>query len=409
MLTPSALVYIHTAAHTPTPLLEALASHLNATGMPCSTLHLHLDGPLPHLACSSLRDGSLFIGDAATRAAVARGDADFTPVNLSDAPALLLSSPLDLALVTLSPPDKHGLCSLGASCDVSRAALQRALRIVAVINPRAPRTFGSTAVHVSQLDWIVEDDAPMHSPAPRVPSSAEDAIGRIIAEQLVVDGATLQLGIGGIAAAVASHLHAHKDLGIHTELLGDGIAALWRAGVVTGARKTSHPGLVVATFAVGSPELYSWMDDNPAISLLSADVTNDTALIRRQAAMTSINGAIEVDLTGSICADSVGHRLYSGTGGQGDYMRGAALASGGVPITALSSMTSSGKSRIVAALQPGAGVVTTRASAHYIVTEHGHVDISRANVRERARLLISIAAPQHREALTEAARQRGLA
>jgi 4-hydroxybutyrate CoA-transferase len=341
------------------------------------------------------------------RQAVQEGRADYLPVFLSEVPQLFRAGalPLDVALIQVSPPDRHGFCSLGVSVDVSRAAVQTARTVIAQVNPRMPRTHGDGIIHEDDIDFFVPVDDPIHE-LPVTPLTDEvKAIGRHCAE-LVDDGACLQLGIGAIPQATLAALSDHQRLGIHTEMLSDGVVDLVERGVVTGEAKRVHPGKIVASFAAGTRRFYDFLDDNPQVAMLDVAYTNDTAVIRRNPKVTAINSAIEVDLTGQICADSIGDRLYSGVGGQMDFIRGASLSEGGKPIIALKSTTSRGESRIVSYLKPGAGVVTTRAHVHFVVTEHGIADLWGKNLRQRAAALIAIAHPSHRDALAAEARKR---
>jgi acyl-CoA hydrolase len=277
--------------------------------------------------------------------------------------------------------------------------------VIAQVNPRMPRTHGDGLIHVDSIDTLVEVDEPIHELPPREISEAERAIGRHCAE-LVEDGATVQIGIGAIPQATVSALSDHHRLGIHTEMISDGVVDLVERGVVTGEMKRVHPGKIVAGFALGSRRLYDFLDDNPLVAMLDMAYVNDTAVIRRNPRVTAINSAIEVDLTGQVCADSIGDRQYSGVGGQMDFIRGAALSEGGKPIIALRSTTSTGEPRIVTHLKPGAGVVTTRAHVHFVVTEFGIADLWGKNLRQRAAALIAIAHPSHRDALAADARRR---
>jgi acyl-CoA hydrolase len=401
-------VFVHTAAAAPRLLVEALAARAPELSE-VEVIHLHTEGPAPYAAPGldkSFRIRCLFIGPN-MREAVADGRADYVPVFLSEVPVLFRRAvlPLDVALVQVSPPDRHGFCSLGVSVDASRAAVETARRVIAQVNPAMPRTHGDALVHVSRFAATVESDEPLPEHARPVLSDIERAIGRHVAG-LVEDGATLQMGIGAIPDASLIALKDHRRLGVHTEMFSDGLVDLVERGVVTGEEKRVHPGKVVATFAMGTRRLYDFMDDNPLVAMLDVAYVNDTAVIRRNPKVTAINSAIEVDLTGQICADSIGTRMYSGVGGQMDFIRGAALSPGGKPIIALPATTSRGESRIVAALKEGAGVVTTRAHVHHVVTEHGCANLFGMGLRERARALIGIAAPEHREALERAALAR---
>jgi acyl-CoA hydrolase len=320
------------------------------------------------------------------------------PVFLSDIPALFHSGQirLDAALLQLSPPDRHGLCSLGMSVDCARAAADTARILIAEVNRRMPRTLGNTAVPLGSLAAFVETDRPVAEHTPKPAGPVEQRIGEIIAD-LVEDGSTLQVGIGGIPGAVLARLGNKHDLGLHTEMFSDGVVPLIEGGVITNRRKSVHPGRSVTSFAIGSRRLFDFIDDNPAVEFHSCDRTNDTSLIRKNDRMVAINSAIQVDLSGQVCADSFGHRIYSGIGGQMDFIRGAALSRGGKPIIALPSTAAGGKvSRIVAELNAGSGVVTTRGHVHWVVTEHGAVNLHGLTLRERGEALISIAHPDFR-------------
>jgi acyl-CoA hydrolase len=397
-------VFVHGAAATPTPLLDALARRTELVGV--KLWHLHLEGPLAFTApehAGRFRSISLFTG-AGLREPVAEGRADFVPIFLSDIPHLFTSGrvKLDAALMQLSPPDRHGTCSLGTSIDTARAAVDAAGIVLAEINERMPRTHGHTAVPLDRLTaWMAADrDLPEHAPLP--PSDVEQRIGGHVAA-LVEDGACLQLGIGGIPNAVLARLEGRHDLGIHSEMFSDGVVRLIESGAVTNARKAIHPGRTIASFVVGSRRLYDFVDDNPLVEFHPCDRTNDTNLIRKIENVAAINSGLEIDLTGQVCADSIGHRIYSGIGGQMDFVRGAAMSRGGKPVIALpSTAAGGGVSRIVAQLRPGAGVVTTRGHVHWVVTEYGVVDLHGRTLAERGRLLASIAHPDHREPLLAA-------
>ena len=401
-------VFIHGAAATPTPLIDALAKRDvdNVT-----TYHLHLDGPVA--ICDPALEGrfrptSLFMG-ANMRGPVNEGRADFTPVFLSDIPLLFSSRriPLDVALLQLSPPDKHGYCTLGTSADAAVAASRNARIVIAEINDQMPRTHGNTLVHVDRVTRFVHTNRPLPEHPPSEPTEAESAIGSHIAS-LVPDGATIQMGIGAIPDAVLARLFDKRDLGVHTEMFSDRVIDLVEAGVITNRKKKVHPGRITTSFVNGSRRLYDFVDDNPFVELYSADHTNDTAVIRRNDNVVAVNSALEVDLSGQVVADSIGFRMYSGIGGQMDFMRGAALSAGGVPVIALPSTAAGGTiSRIVASPKQGAGVVTTRGHVHWIVTEFGAVDLWGKSLRERAEALISIAHPDFRAELrSEIARVR---
>lgn len=401
-------VFIHTAMAAPQQLIAAMTARAPDL-RDVEVVHLHTEGPAPYADAAhaaSFRTHALFVGGN-IRAAVAAGRADYIPVFLSEIPALFRHGilPLDVAMLQVSPPDRHGFCSLGVSVDASLAAEQAAAHVIAQVNPRMPRTHGDGLIHVSRIDALVEVDEPLPQIAPAQLTEVERAIGRHVAG-LVDDGATLQMGIGAIPDAVLAALGGHKDLGVHTEMFSDGVVDLVEKGVITGRHKRKHPGKIVSSFLMGTQRLYDFVDDNPAVVLCSSEYVNDTGVIRKNPKVTAINSAIEVDLTGQICADSIGTRMYSGVGGQMDFIRGASLSAGGKPIIALPSTTRRGETRIVPYLKQGAGVVTTRAHVHYVVTEHGVAWLYGKTLRQRARALIDIAHPDHREALDRAAFER---
>ncbi|MBW7915844.1 MAG: acetyl-CoA hydrolase/transferase family protein [Trueperaceae bacterium] len=401
-------VFIHSVAAAPQALIAALAARAPAL-RGVEVVQLHTEGPAPYAApelAASFRVNALFVGKN-VRDAVARGQGDYVPIFLSEVPALFRSRamPLDVALISVSPPDRHGYCTLGPSVDATRAAVQSARTVVAQVNANLPRTHGDALVHVDDIDLAVWQDDPVPEVRQASLTGLERTIGNYVAS-LVEDGATLQLGIGAIPEAVLAALADHEDLGVHTEMFSDGVVELVRRGVITGARKRNHPGKVVASFVMGTRDLYDFVDDNPSVLLLDVAYTNDTAVIRRNPAVTAINSALEIDLTGQVCADSLGTYQYSGVGGQMDFIRGASLSERGKPIIAMPSATSRGESRIVPFLKPGAGVVTTRAHVNYVVTEHGVASLYGKNLRQRARALIGIAHPSHREALERAAWER---
>jgi 4-hydroxybutyrate CoA-transferase len=401
-------VFIHSVAAAPRRLVEAMTARAPELRV-VEIVSIHTEGDAPYATpemSKSFRVNALFVG-ANVRRAVEEGRADYLPVFLSEVPSLFRSGilPLDVALVHVSPPDRHGFCSLGVSVDVSRAAVQTARTVIAQVNPRMPRSHGDGLIHVDQIDAMVEVDDPIYELAPRAITDQERAIGRHCAE-LVDDGATLQIGIGAIPQATLAALGDHHRLGIHTEMISDGVLDLVEKGVVTGEAKRVHAGKIVAGFALGSKRLYDFLDDNPQVAMLDMAYINEPANIRRNPKVTAINSAIEVDITGQVCADSIGDKQYSGVGGQMDFIRGAALSEGGKPIIALPSVTASGESRIVSMLKPAAGVVTTRAHVHFVVTEHGIADLFGKNLRQRAAALIAVAHPSHRDALAAEARRR---
>ena len=401
LVTSGMKVFIHGAAATPTPLIDALAKRTDIESV--TTYHMHLEGKIaiaePELA-ASFHPVSLFTG-ASLRQAVNEGRADHVPIFLSDIPTLFTSGrvKLDVALLQLSPPDKHGYCTLGTSADVAVAASRSAKMIVAEINDQMPRTHGNTLVHMTQVTAFVHTNRPLPAHAAPAPTDAESAIGGHIAP-LVPDGATLQMGIGAIPDAVLARLFHKRDLGVHTEMFSDRMIDLVEAGAITNRKKRVHPGRITTSFCVGSRRVYDFVDDNPFVEFYAADHTNDTAVIRKNHNVVAVNSAIEVDLSGQVVADSIGFRMFSGIGGQMDFMRGAALSPGGVPVIALPSTTSDGKiSRIVCSIKPGAGVVTTRGHIHWVVTEFGAVNLWGKSLRERAEALVSIAHPDFRAEL----------
>jgi 4-hydroxybutyrate CoA-transferase len=405
-------LYLQCAAATPSVLLDALvarAAELEAV----SIVHLHCEGPGPHLApdmASHFRHRALFIGPNA-RAAVNEGRADYVPAFLSDVPRLFETGmlPLDFVFVNATPPDAHGFCSLGTSVEAMHAAIRAAKTVVVQFNRAVPRTLGESFIHVDDIDLAVECDVPpydVHLPAI---GDLERRIGGFVAE-LIPDGSTIQMGIGAIPAAVGAALMDKHDLGVHTEMFTDTVVDLVEAGVINGSRKERNRGKIVAAFMMGTKRLYDFVRDNPMIEMRSVDFTNDTSVIRTFSRMVAINSAVEIDLTGQIVADSIGHRMYSGVGGQMDFVRGATLASEGQAIMALPATAQGGaRSRIVASIQEGAGVVTTRAHARTVVTEHGVAELWGRSLRERAKALIAIADPAFRDELEHEARRLHLA
>ncbi len=355
-----------------------------------------------------LRVNTLFISDN-VREAVNAGRADFTPCLLSEIPGLFSSGrlPLDVALIQVAPPDDHGFCSFGVEVGVTKPAAHAARLVIAEINPRMPRTLGDAFIHVSRLNAMV----PVDYPVPEVHMGSSDPVTERIAcnvANLIPDGATLQTGIGAIPDAVLRHLTDRKDLGIHTELFSDGIVDLVQRGVITGECKSLHAGKIISGFILGTQSLYDFVHDNPMFELHSTDYVNDPFIIAKNDHMVAINSAIEVDLTGQVCADSIGPRLYSGVGGQMDFIYGAARSKGGIPIISLPSTLikkdGSRLSKIVPTLQCGAGVTTTRSHVHFVVTEYGVADLYGRTIAQRAAALIAVAAPEFRAELEEQAR-----
>ncbi|MFO0936175.1 MAG: acetyl-CoA hydrolase/transferase C-terminal domain-containing protein [Gemmataceae bacterium] len=402
-------LFVHGASATPTPLLEAIAARSDLENV--TIYHLHTAGPAPHVQPGRdkhFRAISLFTGGP-LREAVNRGQADFVPIFLSDIPTLFSSGkiPIDAAILQLSPADRHGYCSLGTSVDAALAAASTAKILIAEINEQMPRTHGNSFVPLNRLTRFCKTDRPLHE-HPNDPSTpVEEAIGETIA-QLVPDRACLQLGIGGIPNAVLERLKNKTDLGIHTEMFSDGIIDLVHCGAVTNLYKSVHPGRSVTSFVTGTRRLFDFVNDNPLVEFHPCDRTNDTSLIRKNDRVVAINSALQIDLTGQVCADSLGHSIYSGIGGQMDFIRGAALSRSGLPIIALPSTAKRGTvSRIVTQLDVGAGVVTTRGHVQWVVTEYGAVNLHGQSLRERAAMLISIAHPDFRAELRrEVARVR---
>lgn len=401
-------VYVHGASATPSVLLDALVARAPELE-DVRVVHLHCEGPGPHLApamAGHFRHLALFIGPNA-RAAVNDGRAEYVPAFLSDVPHLLRERviPLDAVLINVTRPDAHGFCSLGTSVEATQAAIESATTVIAQLNRAMPRTLGDAFVHIDAIHLGVEVDVPPYEYATPDIGDLERQIGSFVAE-LVPDGAVIQMGIGAIPAAVGACLVNKRDLGVHTEMFTDVMVDLVESGAVNGSRKELDRGKIVTAFMMGTPRLYRFVDDNPMVQLRPVDYTNDTAVIRRLRRMTAINSAIEIDLTGQVCADSIGYRLYSGIGGQMDFVRGAALAPEGRAIIALPSSAADGaQSRIVPVLHEGAGVVTTRGHVQTVVTEFGVAELHGRSIAERARALIAIAHPRFRAGLATAAKR----
>ncbi len=397
-------VFIHGSVCTPVFLLHELAKEkdrLRNVELVAITLKgdIELDKPV---YAGSFHINSLFVSGP-IRNAVAEGRADFIPVFLSDIPDLFKNNilELDTAIVQVSPPDRHGYCSLGVSVDIARAAVDSARQIIALVNPLMPRTHGDGMIHTDRFTKMVFHESPLpeESYTSKV-GETERIIGQHIAG-MIEDGSTLQMGIGTIPDAVLSFLGNHKNLGVHTEMLSDGIIDLVEKDVINNKCKCKHPNKTITSFAIGSRRLYDYVNDNSSFNFLDIDYVNNPHVIRQNPKVIAINSAIEVDLTGQVCADSIGELQYSGIGGQMDFMRGAALSVGGKPIIALNSRTNKGVPRIVPHLKDGAGVVTTRGHVHYVVTEYGIAYLFGKNLRQRAKLLIDIAHPDDREMLTK--------
>ena len=407
-------VFVGSNCAEPQTLVEALTAH--AAGLTATEIvHIMTLGQAPYSEArfeKQFRHNAFFIG-ANVREAVNACRADYTPIFLSEIPALFRSGqlPLDVALIMVSPPDVHGYCSLGISVDVVKAAVESSGLVIAEVNRRMPRTLGDSFLHVSRIDAFVESDCPLLELLPPTQTEVTQRIGRHIAD-LIEDGSTLQLGIGAIPDAALACLTDKRDLGIHTEMFSDGLLPLVAAGVVTGRRKTLYPDKIISSFCMGTRALYDFVDNNPSIEFHPSEIVNDPFVIAQNEKMVAINAAIEVDLTGQVCADSIGERFYSGIGGQVDFLRGAARSRGGKAIIALPSTASlhggTTVSRIVSNLKPGAGVVTSRGDVHYVVTEWGTASLHGKSIRERALALIAIAHPDFRDALQEAAQERHL-
>lgn len=402
-------VFIHGSAQTPTNMLYHLslqADRLKDVELVFITVMGEIFVNKPEFE-HAFKINSLFVSES-IRNSVKEGKADYVPIFLSEIPELFKRNvlPLDVAIIQVSPPDDHGYCSLGVSVDVARSAVNTAKKVIAQINPNVPRTHGDGLIHTKRFDAMVYCEDPIFEKTFGGNLSTDDLqIGKNVAS-LIEDRSTLQMGIGNIPDAVLRCLHNHKDLGIHTEMLSDGIIDLFDRDIITNRYKAIHPNKIVTGFALGSRRLYDYVDDNPAFSFLDIDYVNDPHVIRRNPQVVAINSAIEIDLTGQICSDSIGTYQYSGVGGQMDFLRGAALSHGGKPIIALPSRTNKGISRIVPYLKTGAGVVATRAHAHYIVTEYGIAYLYGKNLRQRARALIDIAHPEDREALEKQSLER---
>ncbi len=401
-------VFLQGAAMTPNELIDSLCDRYSELKN-IEIISIHTEGNAKYTQapyCDTFQLNSCFVGGNVRNYVNALGG-DYIPIFLSEIHLLFSTNilPIDVAFVQVSPPDKHGYCSLGVSVDVALPAVRNAKKIVAQINPSVPRTHGTGIVHIDEIAYAIEVDRPIHEHNPPPISPIEYQIGEHVAS-LIEDGATLQMGIGSIPDAVLAKLNNHKRLGIHTEMFSDGVLPLIENGVLTGEDKAIKRGKIVSCFAVGSRKLYDFIDDNPICDFRDAAYTNDTARIRRNPKVTAINSAIEIDLTGQVCADTIGNRQYSGVGGQMDFIRGAALSQGGKPIFAMPSVTAKGISKITPYLKQGAGITTTRAHVHHVATEYGVVDLFGKNLKQRAKALISIAHPSHREKLEKESQER---
>lgn len=405
-------VFVHGGAATPLVLLDALVAQAERLRN-VELTHLHTHGS-PRYADAEFAGhfsvANLFVG-ANMRAKIDHERVDYVPVFLSETPQLFRRGVrrADVALLSVSPPDRHGYCTLGTSVDVARAVVETTPILIAQINHQMPRVHGDGAVHIDRLAHVVEVDQPLPEHPSHPPTDVEMRIGEFVSS-IINDGATLQMGIGAIPDAVMLALKNHRNLGIHTEMFSDGAVELIQSGAVDNSQKRVHPGRSVATFLIGTRKLYDFVNDNPTTLLLDVAYTNNTSVIARNPKVTAINSAVEIDLTGQVCADSIGHTVISGVGGQMDFIRGASIVPDGKPIIALPSRAK-GNSRIVPALKPGAGVVTTRAHVHYVITEHGIAELFGKTLNERAHALINIAHPDDRDQLDRAwhdtRRQRG--
>lgn len=400
------VIWCQSMAATPYKLLEGLAEvALSRQNLTLLQLHTEQSEILsqPELK-GHLRQRAFFVGKS-TRGAVNDGLADYVPMFLSEIPKLFRSGdqPLDAVLIQVSPPDAHGYCSLGISVEATRAALQVARKVIAWVNPNMPRTHGDSFISLNQIDRYFVHEAPLPIHQQPEQSAVTSRIGELVAG-LINDGDCLQMGIGAIPDATLRCLGNHKDLGIHTEMFSDGVLPLVERGVINNSRKRKHRGKIVTTFAMGSQKLYDFVHDNPLVAFLDVEYTNDTAVIRQNKQVMAINSALQIDLSGQVCADSMGTKIYSGVGGQMDFVRGASLSEGGRSVIALPATACGGEvSRISSMLNPGAGVVTTRAHVHYVVTEYGVANLRAKSLTERAEALISIAAPQFRDELAKQA------
>ena len=397
-------VYVQAAAATPTVLTKALAKRANEL-RDVEICHLHTEGEAPYAnpeLMASFHVNSFFIG-ANVRHTLKAGNGSYTPVFLSELPLLFRKKVvlLDVVFIHVSPPDCHGYCSLGVSVEASIAAIENAKIVVAQVNKNMPRTFGDGILHVSEIDYLVEVDVPIFAHEVTPFSTEEEKIGEFVAS-LIDNKSTLQMGIGSIPNAALSKLKNHKDLGLHTEMFSDGVIDLIENDVINCNYKGVSRGRALATFLIGSKRLYDFVNDNPFIEMKESSLVNDTAIIRKNPKMVAINSAIEVDVTGQVCADSIGAKMYSGVGGQMDFIRGASLSEGGKAIIALPSVTKRGESRIVPNLKQGAGVVTTRSHVQYIITENGIANLYGKTLKQRVNEMVKIAHPNHQEAIEKA-------
>ncbi len=398
-------VFIHSVACAPQVLIAAMTARAPELRN-VQLYHMHTEGPAPYAEPGmeqSFRLNNFFVG-ANVRKAVQEGRADYIPCFLSEIPDFFRKGTiqLDVAMLMVSPPDRNGYVTMGPSVDASLAAAKTAKIVIAEVNPNLPRTHGDGYLHISEFAALVEVDYPIYSPVQKPLTDAERKIGGFVAG-LIDDGATLQMGIGAIPNAALEAMRGHKELGVHTEMFSDGLIDLVERGIITNQHKAIHPHHIVTGFALGSKRLYDFIDDNPKVRFLDIAYVNNTNVIRKNPKVAAVNSAIEIDLSGQGCADSIGSKIYSGVGGQMDFIRGAAKSQGGKPIIALPSVTKTGETKIVPRLKEGAGVVTTRAHMHYVVTEYGVAYLHGQPLRERMRQLIAIAHPNHRESLAKSA------
>ncbi|MBT8395235.1 MAG: acetyl-CoA hydrolase/transferase family protein [Flavobacteriaceae bacterium] len=394
-------VYIQAAAAAPQVLIDAMTDRHEELRH-VEVCHLHIEAKTPYADPKykeSFHVNSFFIGRN-VRHTLKEGNGSYTPVFLSEVPLLFKRNivPLDVALIHVSIPDRHGYCSLGVSVEACLAAIDNASYVIAQVNKQMPRTLGDGIIHISEINAFVECDEPIPTTGVTRPSEIEQQIGDHVAG-LIEDRSTLQMGIGNIPNAVLTRLTNHKDLGLHTEMFSDGVIDLILSNVINGNYKGVVPGRATTTFLMGSKRLYDYVDDNPFVEMRTCDYVNDVDIIKQNPRMVAINSAIEVDVTGQVCADSIGSKMYSGVGGQMDFIRAASQSEEGKAIIALPSVTKKGISRIVPSLKPGAGVVTTRAHVHYIITEYGIANLYGKTIKERVKALVNIAHPDHRESL----------
>jgi acyl-CoA hydrolase len=403
-------VHLSGVAVTPLKLVDAMCQRGRAGELRNVTVqHIHIEGPVEYAnpEFEGIFNAAQFFVGANMRKQTQAGYADYIPVFLSETQKLIREGYLkvNVAMIMVSPPDKHGFVSLGTSVDSTRAAVECADTVIAQVNPNVPRTWGDAMIPVSMIDYFVEDNSPLYAVNQAPLTETEKLIGKNVAD-LVEDGACLQMGIGGIPNAVLAQLGNHKDLGVHTEMFADGILPLVETGVVNGRKKNIDKGKMVASFLLGSKALYDFVDDNPMVAMMDVAHTNDVKTIRKLDRMTAINSALSIDLTGQVCADSIGIKHFSGVGGQIDFIRGAGYSKHGKPIIAMPSLTPKGISKITPVLAEGSGVVSTRANIHWVVTEYGAVNLYGKTLQERAKLLTSIAHPDQREMLDRAAFDR---